>query len=162
LWLRFWLRFWLRRLPLFVAGDGVGGKGVSIIALQPRVKAGDKPKEAWRLITGIPYVPCLLPYGKHIFFVTDAGVAVCILAATGKEVWRETLGVGAFYGSPVLVGEHIYIISKRGEVVAFTAADKFKPLGVSPLGEGSFASPAIAGGRMYLRTFSSLIAVGKK
>ena len=107
-------------------------------------------------------MPCLLPVGKHIFFVTDGGVAVCIDAATGKDVWRETLGVGAFYGSPVLVGERIFIISKRGEVAAFAAADKFKPLGVSQLGEGSFASPAVADGRMYLRTFSSLIAVGKK
>ena len=147
---------------LFIAGDGQGGKGVSIIATKPPDKVGGKPSEVWRLLTGIPYVPCLLPVGKHIFFVTDGGVAVCIDAATGKDVWRETLGVGAFYGSPVLVGERIFIISKRGEVAVFAAADKFKPLGVSQLGEGSFASPAVAGGRMYLRTFSSLIAVGKK
>jgi len=147
---------------LFIAGDGQGGKGVSIIATKPPEKASGKPTEVWRLITGIPYVPCLLPYDKHIFFVTDGGVAACIDAATGKDVWRETLGVGAFYGSPVLVGDRIYVISKRGEVAAFAAADKFKSLGVSQLGEGSFASPAVAGGRMFLRTFSSLIAVGKK
>jgi len=33
---------------------------------------------------------------------------------------------------------------------------------VNPLGEKSHATPAVAGGRMYLRTYSHLISIGPK
>ena len=41
------------------------------------------------------------------------------------------------------------------------AAEKqFRKLGRNPLGEPSRATPAVSGGKMYLRTFSHLISIG--
>ena len=53
-------------------------------------------------------------------------------------------------------------MSDEGEAVVVAAGKEFKVLARNPLGEGSRSTPAVAGGRMYLRTFSHLISVGGK
>ena len=42
------------------------------------------------------------------------------------------------------------------------ASKEFKVLATNPLGEDSRSTPAVAGGRMYLRTYSQLICIGAK
>jgi hypothetical protein len=54
----------------------------------------------------------------------------------------------------------MYAMSTEGEVVVLAAADKYEELGRNPLGETTRATPAIAGGRMYLRTESHLVSIG--
>jgi len=76
-------------------------------------------------------------------------------------VWRERVG-GAYYGSPVWVHGHLYCIAKNGEVVVLAAADTFEVVARVPLGEASYATPAVAGGAMYLRTRSQLFSLGGK
>lgn len=147
---------------LVFASDGQGGKGTRLIAVRPPAKAGDQPQIAWQQSAGMPYVPCVAVHGDLLFLLTDGGQAACLRAATGQEVWRQPLGVGAFYGSPIVVGDCLYAVSRRGEVVAWAASAEFKLHGVSKLAEGSFATPAVADGRMFLRSFSTLIAVGAK
>ena len=86
----------------------------------------------------------------------------CLLRAcwpTGELLWRERVG-GAFYSSPVWVGHRLYCIAKNGEVVVVAAADKFEVLARVPLGEPSFATAAVAGGAMYLRTCGHLFSLG--
>jgi hypothetical protein len=45
--------------------------------------------------------------------------------------------------------------------VVLKADERFEQIARIPLGEGSFAAPAVSEGRMYLRTFTHLISVGK-
>jgi len=54
----------------------------------------------------------------------------------------------------------LYVITVDGDVVAVKAAEKYELLGVSPLGDGSQATPAVANGKMYLRTDSHLFCIG--
>jgi len=54
----------------------------------------------------------------------------------------------------------LYGMTVDGDVVVLRAGLQYEPLAVNPLGEKSHATPAVAGGRMYLRTFSHLICVG--
>jgi outer membrane protein assembly factor BamB len=84
-----------------------------------------------------------------------------VRTATGEEVWREKVG-GNYYASPVCAGDRIYTVSTKGEVVVIAAADKYQLLARNQLGEKSLATPAIAGGRMFLRTYSHLISIGGK
>jgi hypothetical protein len=60
----------------------------------------------------------------------------------------------------VWAGGRLYNVSRDGEVVVLAAAKRFELLARNPLGEGSHATPAIAGGRIFFRTFTHLIAVG--
>jgi hypothetical protein len=69
---------------------------------------------------------------------------------------------GNFFGSPVCINGKLYAMSAKGEVVVIDASDQFKVLGRCDLGEPSHATPAVAGGVLYLRTQSHLISVGGK
>jgi len=95
-----------------------------------------------------------------MFVCSDRGTITCVRAATGDTVWQQKLGDN-FYSSPVLVGDRIYYISKKGIVYVFRAGEKYEALGKTDLGDGTFATPAVAGGRMYIRTFTGLLSVGK-
>jgi hypothetical protein len=53
-------------------------------------------------------------------------------------------------------------VSRQGDVVVLAAAKVFARAGRNPLGECSHSTPAVAGGRLYARTFSHLIAIGGK
>ena len=96
-----------------------------------------------------------------LFLWSDEGIVSCADVGTGKVHWRERLE-GTFYASPVCVGERLYNVNTNGDVYVLAAAKEFKQLARNVLGEGTHSTPAVAGGRMYLRTFSGLISLGGK
>jgi outer membrane protein assembly factor BamB len=97
------------------------------------------------------YVPSMLHHEGHLYALLDAGIAVCWDAATGTERWKRRLG-GNFSGSPVLIDGRVYATSEQGETHVFRAIPTaFESLATNKLGDESFASPAICGGRIYLR-----------
>jgi outer membrane protein assembly factor BamB len=145
---------------LIYASDGQGGKGTRLLAVRPPAQPGGEPEIVWQVVNGAPYVPCITVRDELLFLVTDGGQMACLKAATGEEIWRQPLGLGTFYGSPVVLGDRIYAISRRGEVACVAASATFAKLGTSALGEGAFSTPAVAGGRMFLHTFTSVVAVG--
>ena len=66
---------------------------------------------------------------------------------------------GNYSGSTVLIDGKIYIMSEEGKCLVIAASPKFEELGENDLGDGSHATPAVAGGRLYLRTFHRLMAL---
>jgi outer membrane protein assembly factor BamB len=140
---------------------GEGGVGLHLVAVRPPAKPGGAAQVAWKVAKSAPYVPMPVVRGDLVFLWGDAGTVLCVRAASGEEVWREKVG-GNYFGSPVCAGGRLYCISTKGEVVVLAAADKYELLARNPLGEKSHATPAVAGGRMYLRTWSHLISVGGK
>jgi outer membrane protein assembly factor BamB len=97
------------------------------------------------------YVPSMLLHGGHLYAVQDGGFALCLEAATGKEVWKGRLG-GTFSASPVLVGDLIYATNEAGRTFLFRATpEAFRLVGENQLGDEVFATPTICGGRIYLR-----------
>lgn len=124
--------------------------------------AGDVTKThvAWRSKKGVAYVPSPLHHAGRLYVVSDTGVITSFDAATGREVWSERLG-GAFTSSPVLVGELLYVTSEQGKTHVLRTGDKFEQVAVNDLGEGVLATPAVAGGRIYLRTAGTLYCLGR-
>jgi len=145
---------------LILSACGEGGVGMHLVAIRPDQRSPEiAPKEAYRITRNPPYVPTAIAKGDLAFLWGDAGTVICIRAATGEEVWREKVG-GNFFGSPVWAAGRLYCISAKGEVVVLAAADEFELLARNVLGEASQATPAVSGGRMYLRTYSHLISIG--
>jgi outer membrane protein assembly factor BamB len=94
-----------------------------------------------------------------LFLWGDDGVVSCLRVATGETVWRERVG-GDFFASPVWVNGCLYNVSRKGEVVVLAAGNEFQALHRISLGEATYATPAVAGGVMYLRTSSHLFSLG--
>ena len=146
----------------YVLGScGSGGGGNYLVAIQPGKKKGEAPVEAWRIKKAAPYVPTALAYQDSLFLIDDKGIATCVDPSDASILWQQRLGAN-YFGSPVIAGDHIYIISTTGEVHILDVSKSFKHHKPIPLGEKSYSTPAIANGRMYLRTYSQLYCLKGK
>lgn len=96
--------------------------------------------------------------GGRLYMVTGTGVLYCLDARTGEELWGERLG-GSYVASPVGAGDRIYLCDTRGRSVVVRASGEFELLAESQLSEGMYATPAVAGGALYLRTFTHLYRI---
>ena len=77
-------------------------------------------------------------------------------------IWTERLGEKmGIYASPILVNGKIYCGTQAGECLVWEAAEQFKLVARNPLGEGSNTPACVDGGRLYLKTFTHLICIGK-
>jgi outer membrane protein assembly factor BamB len=141
-------------------GEGSGNN--TVVAIKPSDKPGEEPKVVYSKDRSIaPYVTTLCAAGDLLFLWGDKGIVSCIDAESGKAHWTQRVG-GNFFGSPVHVGDRIYCMSTDGDMVVLQASKEYKLLAKNSLGEGTRATPAIAGGRMYLRTDTHLISIGGK
>ncbi len=96
------------------------------------------------------YEQSLLSHDGHVYAVTNQG-AYCWEASTGAEKWRGRLE-GKFSASPVLAGGHIYASNEGGTCYVIKADPSgFEQVAQNQLGQESFATPTICGGRIYLR-----------
>jgi outer membrane protein assembly factor BamB len=150
----------------FLAGDlvlgtcGEGGRGVRLSAVRPPAASSSDVKEVYGLQSNVvPYVPTSVVHDEFFFGFHDGGMVSCFRIATGEVLWSQK-PASRYFGSPVCVDGKLYCITVDGDVVVLRAGPKYELLGVNPLGEKSHATPAVANGRMFLRTFSHLISIG--
>lgn len=147
-----------------VAGDlifGQCGEGQAesfVEAVRPAAD-GKSAQKVYEVIRVGGYVPTPLVVGEFLFLWKENGLVTCLRAANNEQVGSERVQ-GPFYGSPVAAGGRLYNVTRRGELVVVSAGAKFQELARLPLGEGSFATPAMSGGRLYVRTFTQLFALG--
>jgi outer membrane protein assembly factor BamB len=114
------------------------------------VRADGTGEVVWDHSTRV-YVPSMIIHEGHLFAVTDAGVAMCWKADTGEEVWKGRLG-GTHSASLVLVGDTLYATNEAGTTFLIRATpDKFERITENSIPGEVFATPAICGGRIYMR-----------
>lgn len=141
-----------------IAGDlalvscGSGNNGKHLIAL--RTGPGE-PQEIYRVTKGVPNLPMPIVTDGLMFLWHDRGIVSCYDAATGDLHWQKRIG-GMFHSSPLLVDNRLYCISLAGAVHVLAASDEFTELGKTELGEPVTATPAVADGRMFIRTEQTL------
>jgi len=141
---------------------GTAGRGTTSFVIRPGNTAkGTKPRLVRSLNGRLPYVPTPLVKDNLLFIWNDNGTVICYRLPDYEQLWEAEVP-GNFYGSPVCINDRLYCLSKKGVVVVIAAAETYQLHAENPLGELSFATPAISGGRMYLRTHTQLISVGGK
>ena len=144
---------------LVFGSSGQGGSGEALVAVRPGDGKSREPEVAFEIKKSAPYVVTPVAYQDWIFVWHDGGVVSCHDIADGKLRWRQRVGRG-FSGSPIRIGSNLYGVTDDGKVVVLNAGKNFKLLAENDLGEPSRATPAVADGRLYLRTESSLISLG--
>lgn len=148
--------------PLLVNGlifgsTGKGAGGHYVVAVRP----GQRPEVEYEIRRDAPYVPTSVARGHLLFLFEDRlGHVSCVDTTSGEIVWSQPRVGKAFFGSPVRAGDKLFCVDTDGVVICLAAEDEFKELGRTPLGELCRSTPAIAGGRMYVRTVGHLISVG--
>ncbi|MSR32167.1 MAG: serine/threonine protein kinase [Gemmataceae bacterium] len=114
----------------------------------------------WKSVRNGPHVPTPILVGGRLFTFNDMGVATCLDAATGKLLWTERLP-DQFSASPIEAGGLLYACGESGKIYVVKAADRFEVLAQNDLGSPILASPAVAGGKILIRTRAELVCIGK-
>lgn len=151
-------------IPRPIYGHGLiyistGYNTPSVLAIRPDGQ-GDVTEShvAWTFKRGAPHTPSLLLVGDELYMVSDRGVATCLDAKTGEEVWQERLG-GAFSASPIYADGKIYMQSEEGVGFVLRPGREFDLVAENKLGERTLASYAVDNGRLYIRSAEHLFCV---
>ena len=113
----------------------------------------------WRHATRAPYVSSMLLYRGLLYMATENGILTITDPDTGDPVARTRLN-GVYIASPVAADGHVYVLNEDGETVVLEAGPDARVVSRNALGERALASPAIAHGRIYIRTDQHLFAIG--
>ena len=149
---------------LVVANSGALNGGKNAVVVRPST-SGKKHgvKEVYRISRSAPHVPSPLVFDGRLFLWSDLGVVTCARVETGEVIWQKrAAGGGNFHGSPVCVDGRLFCADDKGTVVVLSASEKFEVLGKNELADTCRSTPAVSGGRMYVRTESRLFSVGGK
>lgn len=96
-----------------------------------------------------------------IFMANDNGVAGCVDAKTGEEIWRKRLG-NNFSASPIHAAGRIYFFDEKGKSTVIEASRNYRVLATNNLDDGFMASPAVTGQALILRTRTHLYRIESK
>jgi outer membrane protein assembly factor BamB len=94
--------------------------------------------------------------------INDGGILTTLDPATGavKKQARLRGAIDHYYASPVAGDGKVYIVSQSGVAVVLDAARDQEILSTAELGDEVYATPAIAGGRIFIRTRGALYCFG--
>ena len=134
-----------------------------LMAIDPTGR-GDITKTHLKWITtkSTPHIPSPIIINDTLFLVTSkGGVARCLDANTGAELWVKRLG-GDHWASPVYGDGKLYFSNKQGMVTVVPASRNNPRILARNQMQGSFiASPALSGKSIILRSTTHLYRIGK-
>ncbi len=111
--------------------------------------------------THASYVPSPIAVNKYFYMISDKGLLSCFEAKTGERTFMEKLG-RHHSASPVFAGGHVYLSDDDGITYVLTGDGKFNVVSRNELKDECYASPAVSGGQIFIRTLNSLYCIGKK
>jgi outer membrane protein assembly factor BamB len=125
---------------------------------------GDMTKKGlvWKYGRSVPQLPTVLSYRGVLYMINDGGVLTTFDPRDGKVLKQGRLrgAVDSYYASPVAADGKVYIASRSGIVAVLKAGGDQEVLSVNKMDEEIFATPAIVGNRIYLRTANTLYCFG--
>jgi len=141
---------------------GIGEYGVA--ALRPAGLSGkvDPTTAAWRFKKNLPFVPTPVVYDGLLYMVKAGGIVTAIDPATGQATkeGRSKDAPGDYTASPIAADGKVFLASVNGKVTVLKAGAQWEVLGVNDLGDEIHATPALSGGRIYVRTRDALYCFG--
>jgi outer membrane protein assembly factor BamB len=139
-------------------------KDHGVVGLKPDAEGLVMPGskyERWRLNRGTPDVPSPLVYNGLVYLCREnGGWLICLDAKTGREQYNQRTHNSIYRASPLAADGHIYLTARDGTVTVVKAGPAFERVAENRLADTFTASPAVSNGRIYLRGWNSLYAIG--
>ena len=111
----------------------------------------------WKYTRGIPYVSSPLLDQGILWLVKDGGIVTKLDAAGGQLLQEQRLlGHGGYYASPVAGDGKVYFASEQGVVSVVANQKEWKTISSRDFHEKIYATPCLAGNRLFLRTDRAL------
>jgi outer membrane protein assembly factor BamB len=146
-----------------VAKDGtvyVAAEGLT--ALRP-TREKRIPEVLWKSNRLRPVGPSAVVDAGHAYSVNGA-ILVCANTESGGVAWQRRLAGGRYWATPLLAGNHLYVINADGlaQVIAISGERRGEIIEENELGETILGSPAVSGGAIYLRSDQHLWKIGAR
>jgi outer membrane protein assembly factor BamB len=119
----------------------------------------------WTNQRGNSYTPSPVLYEGRYYFLTDSGMLSSFDALTGKPYYHQQRlpKPYSFKASPIAVGGHLYLASEDGDVVIVKLGETMEIVATNSIsGEAFIATPAVAGGSLYLRGQNTLYCIRER
>ena len=153
--------------PVAVPGMIVvpSAKNGPVLCLKPDGKGDitdDKDAFFWRWNDNTPDVPSPLLVNGFVYLCRENGNLNCADAKTGELHYKNQLTVRDRHrASPVYADGHVYVTSRNGLTSVVKVGPEFEIVSQNDLGESIASSLVISNGRIYIRSFDALYAIGK-
>jgi outer membrane protein assembly factor BamB len=116
---------------------------------------------SWQNRRQVPFCASPLYLDGLIYTVKDGGFLASLDARSGELVQRDRVpGGGNYYSSPVAGDGKIYLVDQRGRLSVVRAGREWRVLSSGNFEEDIYATPALADGRIYVRTTGHLYCFG--
>jgi len=143
----------------FVRNSTTSGHGLTAVRLPGQ---GDLTSSniVWQLKKAYPGIPAPLVYRGVMYLMKEGGIVSSVDPASGQVLkqGRTPNALEEYYASPVAGDGKIFVVSASGKVTVLKADAQWEILATSDLDDEVWATPAIAGGNLYIRTRSNLYA----
>ena len=116
---------------------------------------------AWEQTRAVPMMPSFLYVAPHLFTISESGIAMCLNEKTGEILGRRRIG-GNHRASPLYAEGRIYFLSEEGETTIVEASPDMPVVEKNTIPGHCQASLAVSGGRIFLRTDTTLYCVGPR
>ena len=131
------------------------------------LKAGETSNKsiAWSQPRGSSIHPGYVISGERLFVLFDAGLLTCSNAKTGETIFpRERLETGGsrFYASPWAYNGKLFCLNEDGTTWVVEDGPKFNVISKNCLNDFAWATPAIAQGSLFIRTYTKLYRLQRK
>ncbi|MGB7325928.1 MAG: PQQ-binding-like beta-propeller repeat protein [Rubripirellula sp.] len=98
--------------------------------------------------------------GKIYLFERSTGNMHCVNMETGETVYRQRVrSAKAFWASPWNDGRQVFALDSNGTTHVLSSADDYELLSANDLDQQSWSTPALADGRIYMRTSAHLYCI---
>ncbi len=134
-----------------VAGDMLVAPLKALTALRPNGTAGT-PEVLWSDAKLLPDTPTPVAYQNRVY-VLKGSILSCADLKTGELKWRLRLNSKNASASPLAGNGYLYLVDEEGALQTIRLGDeKGEVASRIELGEKIMATPALAGGALYLRS----------
>lgn len=132
------------------SGGQFGSMGVMAVGTESEDDPEGMSHIRWTVKRSTPKIPSPLLYDGALYMVTDEGVASCIDSQTGDTLWKARLD-GSYHASVVCGDDKVYFTSTEGTTTVVRACPEYETLSRNSIDERVQASPAICGGKLFIR-----------
>ena len=150
---------------LVILTSGFGGNDLRAVRVaEARGDIDGTSAVAWSLNRDTPYVPSpLVTDGVLYLLKSNSGILSTFDARTGTPHYRNQRlsGVPNVFSSPVATRDRIYFTGREGTTIVLKTGPDFEVLATNTLDDEFDASPALAGGDLYLRGHTYLYALAE-
>jgi outer membrane protein assembly factor BamB len=117
----------------------------------------------WQYHRAVPQLPSPVIYRNVLHMINDGGIVTSFRPQTGEVIAQGRIkdAVDNYFASPVAADGKIFFVSESGKVAVMKPDGNLEVLAVNAMDDLCYATPAIADGRIYLRTRGALYCFGK-